>query len=33
MELEADQKTAFHYTNTQPMWTLENIKKSNKVVE
>ena len=30
MDYEADQKTAFHYMNTQPMWTLENIKKSNK---
>ena len=27
---EEDQKQCFHYTNMQPLWRLDNMKKSNK---
>jgi len=29
---ESDRQKCFHYTNLQPMWRLENIKKSNKLI-
>jgi len=30
---EEDQKECFHYTNLQPLWAIENIRKSNKYEE
>lgn len=30
---EEDQKRCFHYTNLQPLWAKENIRKSNKIIE
>lgn len=30
---EEDQKKCFHYTNLQPLWWLDNIKKSNKILQ
>ena len=30
---EEDQKQCFHYTNLQPLWALDNITKSNKIIE
>ena len=32
MLLEEDQKKCFHYTNLQPLWWLDNLKKGNKIV-
>jgi len=33
LETLEDQKKAFHYTNTQPLWKSENITKRDKWVE
>ena len=30
---DEEQKRCFHYTNLQPLWAKENIKKSNKIIE
>ena len=30
---EEEQKRCFHYTNLQPLWATENLKKSNKIIE
>jgi hypothetical protein len=30
---EAEQKICFHYTNLQPLWALDNLKKGNKIIE
>jgi hypothetical protein len=29
---EEEQKKCFHYTNLQPLWWLDNIKKSDKIL-
>ena len=30
---DEEQKRCFHYTNLQPLWATENLKKSNKIIE
>jgi hypothetical protein len=32
MSKESEQKKCFHYTNLQPLWAIDNIKKSNKIL-
>ena len=33
MNIEEQQKICFHFTNLQPLWAKDNLKKSNKIIE